>query len=547
MHWDIMCNPDGTVTATDELGAYQMGTPVKTVSGNPVIGPFSPGLELMTPAGWKIPNPGYDKVDRVYGPNKLPIQTVVPDTALNGWDAPMPPAKIIFQIQSGSAKAVAGFFKAAMKTDIYYLGTVDPVTGVVANKVYTNPFYKIFIPAHKAIPSFINNGGYDWNSFLTSYGPYTFWTIINQNAYKPIVASADPAGRPTVAEVYSDNHGEAMIWLNGNWNLALGEYVSEGSAVDIPINTTVATTTIQATADYPYSRLHQAFQSNKDTKTWYWSGQVLGADTHTFPGPAGSAVIKTVTADTRMVLSIGTWDEASVTGTYPNQSAKSDSKMVWIWITDRDGYRTGVYGSRVKWVLTNGLARIAETDGMISRYNSVTQNITLTNGFLTGTGGMITDATYRLTGESNFKEPSKYEVDLFNKFWGASGTSSIRADASRYLVAAVKVESLNGLNGQVNVNSYIYSHDYDLAFGQPLWSYVKYATNLDFTVKDSLDDSIRSGDANCDGVVNMCDVTAVERMILGYSGVTSNAIINADGTVDMGTVVKIERTILGLK
>jgi len=553
MHWDIMCNPDGTVTSiTDELGAYQKGTPAKTISGSPVIGPFSPGLELMTPAGWKIPNPGYDTVNRVYGTNKLPIQTVVPDAVLNKWDAPMPPAKIIFQIQSGAAKAVAGYFKAAAKTDIYYLGTVDPVTGVVANKVYTNPFYKTFIPAHKAIPTFINNGGYDWDSFLASYGPYTFWTIINQNAYKPIVASADPAGHPTVAEVYSDNHGEAMIWLNGNWNLALTEWVSEGSAVDIPINSTVATTTIQATADYPYSRLHQAFQSNKDTKTFYWSGQILGTDTHTFPNGAFTA-----TNDTRMVLSVGTWYKPSEVGTYPYQAAQSDSKMVFVWITDRDGYRKGVADAKVKWVLTNGLARIATTNGMISTYNSITGNITLVDGFLSGTNGQITDTTgYRLLGESNFKIPSSYEVDLFNKFWGPSpatnpanpgGTSSIRADVSRYLVAGIKVESLNGRNGQVNVNAYIYSDDFDLKFEQLTSNYVHYQTNLNFTTIDALDDSIRSGDANCDGVVNMGDVTAVERMILGYSGVTSNAIINADGTVDMGTVVKIERTILGLK
>jgi len=587
LHWDIMSNPDGVVVAEDPLGAYfkwikdHDGKDIKITADNigrswPVVGPFSPGLELMTTNGWKNSNDGHDanrKVKLVNGVVVLDttgtgIQTVVPDGKLNVWDAPMPSAKIIFQIQkSESNTGVAGYFKSAMKTDIYYLGTVkvDAKTGiasvsytypgvtsmgqpvVVKGPVYTNPFYQALIPAHESIPCFINNGGYDWNSFLPSYGPYKFWTIINQSAYKPLVATSDPAGHPTVVEVYSDNHGEAMVWLNGNWNLALGSYVKEGITVDIAPNTNIATTTIQATADYPYSRGHQVFQSNKDTKTWWWGGQILGTDEHQYWGPSGNRP-KTLTSDTRMVLSVGGFIESSIQGTAPNQSALSPDKMIWVWVTDRDQSRRGVNGAKVTWsIAQTGLAQIAsDPSGWISTYNYVTQNITLENGFLNGTHGIVTDGIARHNGESTLRVPTSYEVELFNKFWGTNGTSTIRADAANYVVAAVKIQSLDGLNPRVSVKIDITSHDFDFNMPQTVPATITYYTNVDFAVRDALDDGLRLGDANCDGVVNMGDVTAVERMILGYNGVTSNAIVNSDGTVDMGTVVKIERTILGL-
>lgn len=54
------------------------------------------------------------------------------------------------------------------------------------------------------------------------------------------------------------------------------------------------------------------------------------------------------------------------------------------------------------------------------------------------------------------------------------------------------------------------------------------------------------GDANGDSVINILDVTATERMILGYDPVKSWADADWSGTVDMGDVVRIERIILGL-
>jgi hypothetical protein len=515
-----------------------------------VTGPFSPGLELMMPNGWQLANPNYDPLFRN-------MDTTVPDGALNQWDAPMPPAKIIFQIQgSTDAAAKAGFFKPAAKTDIYYIWLPDPANSSNANlKVYTNPFYQELIPAHEAIPAFINNGGYDWNSFDSSYGPYMFWQFINQNRFLPIVTSSDPSGHPTVVEVYSDNHGEAMVWLNGNWNLNLQ---NPKGAADIPYMTQVGTSTVQATADYPYSRYHQAIQSNMDTKTLQWGGIVLGTDLHTFPNgnvSNGQA--------TRLVLSAGSYDKTSVTGSFPNQSALSLDHVVWVFVSDRDGRLDGVNGAQVNWDISQfsgsgGYFRA--TNGYLSDYNWVTRNVTLTGGFLTGTNGTIFDSLTTKSHAVSYLIPVKssiYLTALFNKFWGSGttengtsypATSTISGlNPANFAVAAIDVQA-GGSAYQDNVTVNISIHSPDFLLNPPLSDpTLLYQTLVDFSAKDSLDDSIRAGDANCDGAVNMGDVTATERMILGLDKVTSNAVLNTDGTVDMGTVVKIERSILGLK
>jgi hypothetical protein len=515
----------------------------------------------MTPTGWTMPNPQYDPL-RMTGLIQMD-QTVVPDGVLNQWDAPMPPAKIIFQIQANTdTKAKAGFFKAAAKTDIYYIWLHDPLNSANPDlKVYTNPFYQEIIPAHEAIPPFINNGGYDWNSFDTSYGPYMFWQFINQNRYLPIVSSTDPSGHPTAVEVYSDNHGEAMVWLNGYWNLDLTQYSNKGAA-DVPYNFQVGQTTVQATADYPYSRLHQAIQSNLDTKTFLWGGMVLGTDVHEF----GNNLFSNGNA-TRLVLSAGAWaTNPAPIGIYPFQSALSENKVVWVWVSDRDGKQAGVLGAEVDWRVapfsgSGAYIQDIDTNGAgISTYNWITQGIQLTGGFLSNTGGKVTDIN-RTLGVSYLRAPTSFEMALFNKFWGngytdpSSGnrtlpTSIINGlDPNNFAVAAIDVRDAGSTYSSVAVvTATIHSHDFDLAnFPNTSDSTVVYQTTVDFSVADPLDDGMRPGDANCDGNVNMGDVTATERMILGLDKVTSNAVLNSDGTVDMGTVVKIERTILGLK
>jgi hypothetical protein len=54
------------------------------------------------------------------------------------------------------------------------------------------------------------------------------------------------------------------------------------------------------------------------------------------------------------------------------------------------------------------------------------------------------------------------------------------------------------------------------------------------------------GDVNGDGLVNMGDVTKVERIILGLDMATPGADANGDGLINMGDVTRIERIILGI-
>ena len=58
-------------------------------------------------------------------------------------------------------------------------------------------------------------------------------------------------------------------------------------------------------------------------------------------------------------------------------------------------------------------------------------------------------------------------------------------------------------------------------------------------------DGFVKGDVNGDGVVDMGDVTKVERMILGQDSATPAADVNQDGVVNMADVVAIEKIILG--
>jgi len=57
---------------------------------------------------------------------------------------------------------------------------------------------------------------------------------------------------------------------------------------------------------------------------------------------------------------------------------------------------------------------------------------------------------------------------------------------------------------------------------------------------------LQPGDANCDGEVDMGDVTKVERIILELDPPTLGADANRDGEIDIRDVTKIERIILQL-
>lgn len=518
LHWDVMDNPsDGVISALNaQLGPYNSVNGLTNYTPAPpglgATGPFSPGIEQMTPTGWNVGATSPDAARQ--------MKTVVPNGLLEWWDTPMPPAKLIIEIMSGN-----GYFKTALKTAIYYLTAPGGV-------VYTNPFYQEMIPAHEAIPAFINNGGYDWSSFgnpLPNYGPYVFWTVINQNNYLAVPTS-NPATRPTKVEVYSDNHGEGMVWLNGNWNLNLNPWNINGAA-DVPLGTVVGTTRVQGFADYPYLRKHPPVISNNLTKTWTWGGQVIGTDRELGTG-------------SRMVLTTGNYTVTGGTG--DNQVGTSDKKMVWVWVTDRDGKRDGVLGATVHWLLSpssGGAAQISPytvtVPPGVSPFNTTTQGIGLQDGFLTGTSGILDPVfTNRLAGYSKLIIPTGTLPALFAKFWPG-------LNVNNYVVAAIEVQSTNLLAPDVNVVVDITSTDYGILPGAP--GKVSYHTDLDFSLSDPMDDAILPGDANLDGAVNMGDVVAVERMILGLqSGNTNASYLSPSGSVDMGCVVRIERILLGL-
>jgi len=92
----------------------------------------------------------------------------------------------------------------------------------------------------------------------------------------------------------------------------------------------------------------------------------------------------------------------------------------------------------------------------------------------------------------------------------------------------------------------------------PVYTYAVNGTyDVLLTVTDSLLDSntetktnylmaYRAGDANANGIVDMADVTKVERIILSIDLPTIWGDANQNSIIDMGDVTKIERIILGI-
>jgi len=439
-------------------------------------------------------------------------------------------------------------------------------------KKYTEPFYQILIPAHEAIPPFNNEfgGGYDWDSFDGTHGPYEFWKIINQPDAPS--STVGDAMHPTRVEVYSDNHGEAMVYLNGNYNLNLwtsstATSLATNGAADIQPGYTVGTTVLHASADYPYIRTNPAIYSNTVAKIWIWGGIVLGPDATHIYAPQGQGLH--YTGVSRMVLAAGetgTWH-----GNAPNQTAASSKKVIFVWVTDRDGKQGGVLGDQVAWTVTPGVGaacQIADYGTVIgiNTYNEITQNIGLTHGFLTGTNGYLTGSMDGHQAVSKLIAPSMSTVlstgtysgktalqALFYKFYNTA-MDPMGLQPDNFAVAMIEVENLagNSFSGaDFNVNMKITGTDFGLtggAYGRIAGvnvGTVSYNSNCAFSMEDPLDDAPAYGDANLDGSVNMGDVTTIERMILGLASANVNADANISNSIDMGDVVKVERQILG--
>jgi hypothetical protein len=494
------------------------------VAAAPVVGPFRPEMEMPTATGYATAAlPGY----------RIPPQkTVVPNGMLDWWDAPMPPAKITFKILNAPATVDnvtvgnVGYFKDAIKSDIYYV--VDGIQNDL-----TNPFYWAMVPANYEIPAFVNNGGYDWDSWNSAYGPYQFWDIFNRPVNNDL-APRDNANYPAKAQVYSDNHGEAMVYLNGNYKLNPLLFTFKGQ--DIGFGDTVGSTTVVAMADYPYFRTDNQLISNTVTKTWTWGGMVLGPTETTH----------------EMILSVGDFTGTDNNGPHTGAfdaalNGTSKDKMVWVWATDRDGEQSGVLNTQVDWSITPIGTTTATINDLskngVSNYNATMLGINISHGFLSNTNGGIVSTPAGPVYRSWMRAPTTAEKALFNKFWGAGGSHTIiGADGNplnpnNFVVAAIDLYDPT-MTADVTVNAFLTSPD----FGT-----IAYTWNVNFNVSHPLDDVAIAGDANLDGKVTMADVTSIERIILGMDAASYQADANGNGVINMGDVVKAERIILGAK
>lgn len=238
-------------------------------------------------------------------------QTSFPDGSINAGDAPMPPALVQLALAAGNA----GFIAPANKADVYN---------------NTNQFFVTHIPDNRLI-SPINEDltGYQWNTWggppfsgCNGVGPtprdpgglncktglYENWTslaghsvdsaLADQSivscpgATTPGCAGGKDTGGYSWIQVYSDNHGEAMAWANGDANLDFSNCTSKAPATTpggskivllsgfvCSQGTSVGTTNLTAEVDYPDKRKHEPIACNVPSGQtgcadieWTWGG-----------------------------------------------------------------------------------------------------------------------------------------------------------------------------------------------------------------------------------------------------------------------------------
>ena len=409
----------------------------------------------------------------------------------------MPPAKIVFEIIDGP-----GFFKDADKGDIYYTWVDTEYDPGYEGIAYTNPFYEEMIPSSPFIPPFNINGGVDWDSWdYNKYGPYPFWQIFNQ---LPGMTPDDPQ-HPTKVEVYSDNHGEAMVWLNGDWNLDLSDWVGGGGGYDIPTGTTVGQTEVKVIADYPYFRADMPIiRKDPVVKTWTWGKSILGADPEVWD-----------TFDTYMVFQVG-------------DLTVNEEKMAFIWVSNRDGFPP--VGEKIEWWLAPGGAEIRDitTAHGVSTY---LPDINVKHGFLVGTlispKGEVGGANpARDRGVSFTRLPTDAEKALFEKFQDPAigGVWPAELDVNDYAVAAIYVQS----SLETVFDLTITLHEREGAITRH--------TNLNFIEgnQDALDDPrasavSKTGDVTGNGIVDIFDMIQVVQKF----GQTGPEDVNQDGVINV--------------
>ena len=209
-------------------------------------------------------------------------ETNFPDGVIDANDAPMPSALIRFQL-SGSG---------------FLLGT---------EKHNPNSQFDVtHIPAEPWIsPINADGSGYQWNSWGTGpkSGVYHYWTDFADHGPEvlscagpssglhvgdedscPASDNGDPVatGGYNLTRVYSDEHGVAMTWINGDANLTFEGCASTVAAAGHKIvllngffcqpDNIVGSSTLNALADYPDKRKHFAILSDDVTITWTWGG-----------------------------------------------------------------------------------------------------------------------------------------------------------------------------------------------------------------------------------------------------------------------------------
>jgi hypothetical protein len=241
--WDVMSEPD---VSADDLIGYKSTLD----SHDTVLRRFVDCVVLRTDG-----TPNFNCTRK----------TVDPDGAITDADAIMPPLKILAQILDDDDGAVedgeAGFLKAADKD-----GDLD----------ISSAYVRALIAASPWIPTPVNNGGYDWDSWGYSLpggmaqGPYNFYDILTKHEVM------DELQRVFIRDFrfYTDNRGLGYFFINGDFNLTFDDCLRQqlsGSPFCKP-NDVVGISDLTVIGDYPYFRKHPAVESNLITKTWTWGG-----------------------------------------------------------------------------------------------------------------------------------------------------------------------------------------------------------------------------------------------------------------------------------
>jgi predicted heme/steroid binding protein len=395
--WNTTANPD-------KVGAL--------VAEWPVVGPYT-NLDASSPYDW------------------LPFETtIVPNGDLDKYDCPMPPALVAFKIADDGL----GYFKAVDKGDVYYK-IVDPDIGEIGDEgiAYTNPFYALCIPANPWLNSvsFVNDGRYLWNTWDDDDGWYDLWTFVDWNI------------DCTMVKVYSDNHGEAMVWLNGdlgydlsgtaNWTDGVDsgtvtgwtkwtEKVSQGADV------TVGSTVVQARALYPYFEVDKPVYSNTVSKTWDWGEEKL-VDIYQL-------------------------------GSLANPPLEDDftHKLIIVWLKDRDGL--AAEGLTLRWTLLGDGVLLDGTEaGGVNEFDDVMPMTVIDDTHATSVSWLADNDTY-------------------GKWWVAAQHNGT---CDGYAMAAIE---LLGSDAQVGV---------DVAIGYAEGTLIHPENNIDLTKPGFLDPPLKAG------------------------------------------------------